>query len=53
MLDAQQGKLPRSASSSPSAPNEHPGYASEQNGSEHFVDLIKTILNGPNDRDTR
>ena len=32
--------------------NEHPGYTSEPNGSEHLVDLIKTILNGPNGKDT-
>ncbi len=27
--------------------NEHPGYASEPNGNSHLVDLIKTILGGP------
>jgi acid phosphatase len=27
--------------------NEHPGYASEPNGSDHLVDLIQAIMNGP------
>ena len=27
--------------------NEHPGYSSEPNGSDHLVDLIKTIETGP------
>ncbi len=27
--------------------NEHPGYASEHNGSSHLVDLIKAIRSGP------
>jgi len=27
--------------------NEHPGYASEPNGSSHLVDLLQTILAGP------
>jgi acid phosphatase len=27
--------------------NEHPGYASEPNGSDHLVDLISAIENGP------
>jgi acid phosphatase len=27
--------------------NEHPGYASEPNGSDHLVDLIQSIMNGP------
>ena len=27
--------------------NEHPGYASEPNGSDHLVDLIKAIETGP------
>jgi phospholipase C len=34
------------------AENEHPGYASEPNGSSHLVDLIKTIENGPNAKNT-
>jgi acid phosphatase len=27
--------------------NEHPGYASEPNGSDHLVDLIQAVENGP------
>jgi acid phosphatase len=27
--------------------NEHPGYASEPNGSDHLVDLINAVMNGP------
>jgi acid phosphatase len=32
--------------------NEHPGYASEHTGSDHLVDLIKTIRSGPQGRHT-
>jgi acid phosphatase len=32
--------------------NEHPGYASESRGSQHLVDLVKAITNGPNGKDT-
>jgi phospholipase C len=32
--------------------NEHPGYASEHNGSDHLVDLIKAIESGPQARST-
>jgi acid phosphatase len=32
--------------------NEHPGYASEPDGSDHLVDLLKTILAGPQARNT-
>jgi hypothetical protein len=32
--------------------NEHPGYASESSGSQHLVDLVKAITNGPNGKDT-
>jgi phospholipase C len=32
--------------------NEHPGYASEPNGSDHLVDLLKTILSGPQAKST-
>ena len=32
--------------------NEHPGYASEPNGSDHLVDLLRTITSGPQARDT-
>ncbi|MGH3711657.1 MAG: alkaline phosphatase family protein, partial [Pseudonocardiaceae bacterium] len=34
------------------AENEHPGYTSEVNGSNHLVDLIKAVKNGPNARNT-
>ena len=29
------------------AENEHPGYASEPDGSDHLVDLLQTIMSGP------
>jgi acid phosphatase len=32
--------------------NEHPGYASETTGSDHLVNLIKTIENGPDGSNT-
>ena len=32
--------------------NEHPGYASEADGSDHLVDLITAIVNGPAGHDT-
>lgn len=32
--------------------NEHPGYTGENSGSQHLVDLIKDIQNGPNGKDT-
>jgi acid phosphatase len=32
--------------------NEHPGYASEADGSDHLVNLIKAIVDGPQGRDT-
>ncbi len=32
--------------------NEHPGYTSEPNGSTHLVDLIQSIVSGPNGGDT-
>jgi acid phosphatase len=32
--------------------NEHPGYTGENGGSQHLVDLIKAIENGPNGKDT-
>jgi phospholipase C len=34
------------------AENEHPGYASEPNGSDHLVDLLKAITTGPQAKDT-
>lgn len=45
---AQQGTLPAVSFVKPyGAENEHPGYASEPNGSDHLVDLLKTISAGP------
>ena len=32
--------------------NEHPGYTNETEGSQHLVDLIKAIVEGPNGKDT-
>jgi len=32
--------------------NEHPGYASETEGSQHLVELVKAIMNGPDGKDT-
>ena len=34
------------------AENEHPGYASEPDGSDHLVDLLKTITSGPQAKTT-
>src|SRR5205823_910422 len=34
------------------AKHHHPGYASEPDGSDHLVMLLKTILSGPQARDT-
>jgi len=34
------------------AENEHPGYASEPNGSDHLVDLLQAVTTGPQARDT-
>jgi acid phosphatase len=45
---AKAGTLPQVSFVKPyGAENEHPGYASEPNGSDHLVDLIKTITSGP------
>jgi acid phosphatase len=50
---AKNGTLPAVSFVKPyGAENEHPGYASEQNGSDHLVDLLKTIENGPQAKDT-
>ena len=48
---ARTGHLPTVSFVKPyGAENEHPGYASEPNGSDHLVDLLKTITNGPHAR---
>lgn len=53
LLDAQSGKLPAVSFVKPiGEENEHPGYTNESNGSQHLVDLIKTIQNGPDGGDT-
>jgi phospholipase C len=53
MSAAQAGTLPSVSFVKPYATeNEHPGYASEANGSDHLVDLLKAITTGPQARDT-
>ena len=50
---AQNGTLPQVSFVKPyGAENEHPGYASEPNGSDHLVDLLKAITSGPQAKDT-
>ncbi len=50
---AKAGKLPTVSFVKPyGEENEHPGYASEPDGSDHLVDLLKTILAGPQAEDT-
>ncbi len=50
---AKHGTLPTVSFVKPyGAENEHPGYASEANGSDHLVDLLKTIRSGPDAKDT-
>ncbi|GAB3783066.1 acid phosphatase [Nocardioides ungokensis] len=45
---AKDGHLPAVSFVKPyGAENEHPGYASEPNGSDHLVHLLKTISHGP------
>jgi phospholipase C len=45
---AQAGTLPQVSFVKPLGnENEHPGYASEANGSDHLVDLIKAVETGP------
>jgi acid phosphatase len=46
---AKSGKLKAVSFVKPiGAENEHPGYASEPGGSDHLVNLIKAIVEGPN-----
>jgi phospholipase C len=48
IASAQNGTLPQVSFVKPLGnENEHPGYASEPNGSDHLVDLIKAIETGP------
>jgi acid phosphatase len=45
---AAAGTLPSVSFVKPvGAENEHPGYTSEPNGSDHLVDLIQAVLSGP------
>jgi acid phosphatase len=48
MAAATNGELPRVSFVKPyGEENEHPGYASEPTGSSHLVELLKTIMAGP------
>ncbi len=50
---AKNGHLPMVSFVKPyGAENEHPGYASQSKGSDHLVQLLKTITNGPQAKDT-
>lgn len=50
---AKQGKLkPVSFVKPIGSENEHPGYASEADGSDHLVDLIKAVVEGPDGHNT-
>jgi phospholipase C len=50
---AEDGKLPTVSFVKPyGAENEHPGYASEPDGSDHLVKLIKAVLDSPQADDT-
>ncbi len=50
---AKDGSLPAVSFIKPiGEENEHPGYASTDNGEKHLVDLVKTILDGPEGHDT-
>ncbi|MCK2220358.1 alkaline phosphatase family protein [Actinomadura sp. ATCC 31491] len=50
---ARAGTLPVVSFVKPyGAENEHPGYASEPDGSDHLVELLKAVQSGPQARDT-
>ena len=50
---ARTGQLPTVSFVKPyGAENEHPGYASEPNGSDHLVNLLKAVTNGPDAKKT-
>jgi len=50
---AKSGHLPQVSFVKPLGnENEHPGYASEPNGSDHLVDLIQAIESGPQAKST-
>jgi len=45
---ASHGQLPSVSFVKPvGSENEHPGYASEPNGSDHLIDLINAVMDGP------
>jgi acid phosphatase len=45
---AANGQLPQVSFVKPlGSDNEHPGYASEPNGSNHLLNLIQAVMNGP------
>ena len=49
----RRGTLPTVSFVKPyGAENEHPGYASEPNGSDHLVDLLRAIQKGPQAKHT-
>jgi acid phosphatase len=53
VADATNGTLPAVSFVKPvGEENEHPGYASAHAGDQHLVDLLKTILGGPDGQDT-
>ena len=53
LLQARTGHLPKVSFVKPlGIENEHPGYASEPNGSDHLVDLLKAIRRGPEGKST-
>jgi phospholipase C len=53
MAAAKNGTLPQVSFVKPyGAENEHPGYASEPDGSDHLVKLLKKIMRGPQAKDT-
>jgi Phospholipase C len=48
IASAQNGTLPKVSFVKPLGnENEHPGYSSEKNGSDHLVDLINAVETGP------
>ena len=48
IASAKNGTLPQVSFVKPLGnENEHPGYSSEPNGSDHLVDLIKAVESGP------
>jgi acid phosphatase len=53
LYQARTGTLPKVSFVKPlGVENEHPGYASEPNGSDHLVDLVKAIRKGPDGKKT-